>query len=113
MISVTTDMILKSVLFSLLSGAIFGGIYSFLKANFQLFKSLLCRLFKRKSITGKRSVFGEIFDFFFALTVGAIYILILYAFTDGVFYPISLVALFLGFNLAARILAILLKVSRK
>ena len=113
MISVTTDMILKSVLFSLLTGAIYGGIYSFLKADFQLFKGLLCRLFKRKNTREKRSVFGEIFDFFFALTVGATYLLILYSFTDGVFYPISLVALLLGFNLVARILSVLLKASLK
>ena len=113
MISVTTDMILKSVLFSLLLGAVFGGIYSFFKANFQFFKGLFCRLFNRSNIIEKRSVFGEIFDFFFALTVGAAYLLILYAFTDGVFYPISLVAMLLGFNLVARILTALLKASGK
>lgn len=98
MISVTTDMILRSVLFSLILGGIFGGIYTFLRLNVLLLKKLFSCLFKRNFVMKKRPFLPEVFDFLFILTLGLAYVLLLYVFTDGVFYPVSLIALFLGFN---------------
>lgn len=109
MISVTFDMIFKSVVFSLLLGAVSGLIYSVLHVFSSFFTGVAFRLFKKKKRTLRRSFLSNLFDFLFFLSVGTAYILVLYASTDGVFYLISLVSLSVGFGVVSSIVSSLPK----
>ena len=98
MISVTSDMILGSVLFSLALGALAGVLHSLVHLVSGLLRTVLRRAVGDKlQLPLGGSLAGEIFDFILTLSVGISYILILYAHTDGVFYPTSLLALIVGF----------------
>ena len=97
MISVSTDMILTAVATSLLLGIFFAIIYSVLPALFSLFFAIALRLFRVRKKRRETSYRNGIFDFFFTLVGGIAYILLLYAYTDGVFFLCTLAALFLGF----------------
>ena len=97
MISVTTDMIFRAVVASSILGVISGIIHALLRAISSFFVALFLRLLKGKIKSFKQGVFSNMFDFIFVFAVGVAYVLILYAFTDGVFYLITLAALFMSF----------------
>ena len=109
MISVTSDMIFKSVVFSLILGAVSGLIYSVWHVFSSFFMEVAFRLLKRQKRAPRRSFLPNLFDFLFFLSVGIVYILILYAFTDGIFYLISLVSLLVGFGAVSSVVSSLPK----
>ena len=111
MISVTYDMILGAIVASIVVGILSGAIYAFFSDGSRLLSRLFKRLIKREGAVAKSTVIGNAFDFFFTLTVGAVYVLILYAFTDGVFFFLPLSAIFLGFLLGKRAIGALLGFS--
>ena len=100
MISVTTDMIFRAVIFSLVLGVSSGVVYSLILALCVVMGGIVDHGKKRKKSYGRSAfVFKNLFDFFFTLTVGIAYLLILYVCTDGTFNIISLMSLLFGFLL--------------
>ena len=112
MIGVTSDMILKSVVLSLILGLISGGAKGVLHTFFILFKKLQKPEIPKNTTVRGNAVFGNLFDFWFTLVLGIIYVLILYVSTDGAFYFVSLVALFLGFVFAKSLSVFMLKLFK-
>ena len=97
MISVTSDMIFRSVLYSLILGALSGLMYTLAVYVFRLlFRMLVRRDFCEINHMSIR-IFRNTADFIFSFSIGVLYLLVLYAFTDGVFNLVSLTALFVGF----------------
>ena len=97
MISVSTGMIFFAVLFSLLLGIISGIIYSVLPLLAYLPLVVIRRCFHVNEKTQSKKISFNIIDFLFVLATGIFYLLLLYAFTDGVFFACTLIALFIGF----------------
>jgi hypothetical protein len=60
---------------------------------------------KKRKHKAHTSLLKHAFDFIFITSVGVCYFLLLYAFTDGVFFACTLAALFLGFMLTRKALA--------
>ena len=92
MISLPFGMILKSVLFSALTGLTFGAIYS-------LLCGICTFLF---SVSKLRGFFGNgilhhLFDFVFTIFVGIVFLLLSYVSTDGIFSIYSLFVLVVAF----------------
>lgn len=104
-------MILGAIVASLTVGILSGAVYAFFTDGAMLLSRLFHRIFKRKSRGKKPTVISHAFDFFFTLTVGIVYVLILYAFTDGVFFFLPLCAIFLGILLGKRIIGALFGLS--
>ena len=107
MISVTSSMIFGAIAASLVLGVISGVTYAFLLGIYAVATRLFAAILKREKEVQTNSAWRNIFDFFFTLTVGVVYVLILYAFTDGVFFILPLLALFLGVMAGKRFLKVL------
>ena len=116
MISVTSDMIFRAVVSSSLLGAVSGIIRILIRMLSTLFLVVVTHLFKSKKKTVERiykhAVFSNVCDLAFVLAVGIAYILMLYAFTDGVFYLVTLVAL-LGSFMAVNTITLSISKIRK
>ena len=105
MISVTSDMVLRATIFSLVLGVVSGSIYAvFARLTLILLKMVFKNFRWRKSVR-HTSVFRHVFDFVYVVAIGFCYILSLYVFTDGVFFLCTLAALFLGFMLSVKTLS--------
>ena len=105
MISVSTDMIFSAVICSLLLGALSALIYSVTLAFITLFLAALRRLLRAKGGGQKTRAATGAVDFILTLWCGALYVLVLYAFTDGVFYLCTLISLLIGFFSVRKILS--------
>jgi hypothetical protein len=96
MISITVQMIFKTICFSALFGAASGITYALVGALFRTLRNVLKRQKNDLTSIGASRFFNG-FDFFFFLITGAVIILINYSFCDGVsiFYSaVSFVLLF-------------------
>lgn len=96
MITVSTGMVFRSVLFSALSGMIFG----FLRSALLCLVNVIYRSIARKSKPGKvRALNGGFLrhavDFLLVFALGVIYLLSGYVFLDGAYEIYSLSTLFL------------------
>ena len=105
MISVSSDMIFRAVVFSLLLGLLNGSVYIIFRLISALFRSGIRHALKRDKSTKRAREYSNIFDFVFTFSVGIEYILLIYAFTDGVIYFVSLLTLLMGFFASKTVLS--------
>ena len=105
-------MIFRSVVFSLILGCLAGTVSSFSHLAFILVDKIKRRLLHRDISAASKPHARHIFDFLFALFVGISYLLIVYTFTDGAFYVISLLSLFCGFAFAKCLIKYTLKLFK-
>ncbi len=109
-ISVTTDMIFRACLFSLLLGLIYGIVSVLFFRLLHLIEVLIFRLLKKDATPFLISdTARHVFSFLFTFCVGLSYILIIYAFTDGVFYFCTLLALLFGFLISKGFFGLILR----
>lgn len=97
MITVSTEMVFRSVLFSALSGMIFG----FLRSALLCLVNVIYRSIARKSKPGKVSALNGGFlrhsvDFLLVFALGVIYLLSGYVFLDGAYEIYSFSVLILS-----------------
>lgn len=93
MISITFEMILRAVIFSVLLGTSSSMLYVLGRSLINIIKSML----KKKGCHGSSSALLNVYDFFFVLAVGIVYITGNYTFCDKPFDLYSFIALFLTF----------------
>ena len=98
MISLSIYMVLKAVAFSTVVGAVLGIVYTFIMSlsGFLIF-TLLHAGKKQDSVILIQSIVKNVFDFSYTIITGTLFLLVLYAFTDGVFEIYSFIALVLSF----------------
>ena len=107
MISVSSDMILRAVLASATPGILCGALYSVILGIYRLLSGAFLKLIKHTGRARKNPFSENVYDFIFTLAMGIGFVLILYVFTDGVFYFLPLFALFITFFLTKRALDLL------
>lgn len=115
MISVTSDMVLSAVVFSLLFGVLGGVTYSIAFHVISTIRRLLLKAINLKKATSNRMKcsFANVFDFLFAMLIGIGYYLILYVCTDGVFNLCSLLTLLVGFLGSKKTINVLITLTKK
>lgn len=91
MISVTAGMIWKSIFASAIIGALFALVSALTKKCVALIKSLIFRKRSRRETRNKSGLLANIVEFLFTFAIGISYLLLLYAFVDGVFEIYTLV----------------------
>ena len=113
MISVSSDMILRTVIASALLGILGGALYSLLFGIARLAFGCILKLFKKAYVKQSGAFFENAYDFVFILLLGIFFVLILYAFNDGVFFFLPLFALFTSFILSKRLVGSLFNVKKR
>lgn len=113
MISISFEMLLISVTVSLLIGAVFGTVYSILKALFFLIIKLFERLFSAKAIKVKNcALIQNIFDCVYIFISGIGYCAISYILLDGVIDIYSILLFSAAFVVASKVIALVLGLKK-
>jgi hypothetical protein len=79
-------------------------IYTLFPALLSFAVALVFRILRVSRKENRTCLHSDFFDFFFTLVIGVLYILVLYAFTDGVFFFCTALTLLLGFFSVRKIL---------
>ena len=105
MITLHSDMILASVIFTSVFGVLSGGVYSLMRHLFWCACKMLTRILRAKKDSKKRyDVPLNFFDGCFVFAVGFVYMLSSYALVDGVLEIYSAVTLVIGIFVGKRAL---------
>ena len=105
MITLHSDMILTSVIFTSVFGVLSGGAYSLLRHLLWRIRKVFVRILGVKNNSERRhSILLNLFDGFFVFTVGLVYTLSSYTLVDGVLEIYSAVTLVIGIFVGKRAL---------
>ena len=105
MISVTYEMILKSVLLSAIAGTIAGVLYFVFDLMLALFTGIPKHLRHNKKTDESTSAKQHnVFDFLFTLSIGVAYFLLSYVTVDGAFEIYSIITVFAAFFISRQLM---------
>ena len=114
MISVTSDMILNAVLFSAISGAVFGLFHSLFLIAIQAASRIILRgRREKKSGRPRYGILRHTVDFLTVTSMLVLYLLSGYAFLDGAYEIYSASALLLAYAVFDRIFSTLFGLCRQ
>ena len=104
MITLQSELILRSLIFAVIFGILCGSVYSMLRSVFCLAESLVLKRDKKKN--GSREQYGillNLFDGCYVFIVGIIYIVFAYVLVDGVIEIYSSIMLLVGVLVGKRV----------
>ena len=99
MLTLTSDMIIKSIFFTVLTGAILGAFFRLIVTFLKVSERVLAQRFKIKMLCKKAKV-HHITDYFFTVISGISIIIITYVSLDGVFSLYPIVSFLIGLYLS-------------
>ena len=114
MISVTSDMILKAVIFSAISGAVFGLFHSLFLIVIQAAPRLFLKWFRERKLRQPRyGILRHTVDFLTVTAMLVLYLLSGYAFLDGAYEIYSVSALLIAYAVFDRIFSTVFGLCRQ